>query len=318
MARTVNDYISLMSHALGKTPDSRHALIDTFNDAARYVFEYRPWAFRKTGPRYLSMVSDISISTADYSESGSTYTITKTGGFTNYRHMVGDVFSITAGAGVTVGEYRIAGKTSSDAITLVDDPGSTSTGDVSGLVRHSAVSAPTDFGQLLGIGIDNTRGLSGDFTQVRLVTPEDIVWMRENFFEPLDGVLYLAVQEQVSVSGVVNATPLWPCYPLPESGVIPRVTIIYRRAWTDMAAGTDIPPFPASFSRALMLAARAFAVNIENQSQAAEEPMLADELRRLASEQGGVQEDFGPIRGGALSPASRPEYVTLADVTFAS
>lgn len=36
--RTLQSYLDLMSHGLGKTPDSRHLLIDTFNDAGRALF----------------------------------------------------------------------------------------------------------------------------------------------------------------------------------------------------------------------------------------------------------------------------------------
>lgn len=38
MARNLTSYLNLMKHGLGKTPDSRHLLIDTFNDAGRALF----------------------------------------------------------------------------------------------------------------------------------------------------------------------------------------------------------------------------------------------------------------------------------------
>ena len=36
--RTLQNYIDLMSHGLGKTPDVRHQLVQTFNDAGRALF----------------------------------------------------------------------------------------------------------------------------------------------------------------------------------------------------------------------------------------------------------------------------------------
>lgn len=39
MARNLNAYLDLMGHGLGKTPDSRHLLIDDFNDAGRALFQ---------------------------------------------------------------------------------------------------------------------------------------------------------------------------------------------------------------------------------------------------------------------------------------
>ena len=326
MARTVNGYIDLMTHAVGVASssgiDSRHVLIDTFNDAARYVFEYRPWSFRKASV-YLRFPQAITFTTGSYAETAGVHTITKTASFANYRFTPGDILTISAGAGVTAGDYRIAGKTSADVITLVEDPGSTSTSDVTGSIAISAVTAPTDFGQLLSIGVDNTEGLSGDFTAVRLVTPEDIVWMRENFFQPVDGLFYLAVQPTFpTIDGVQStttttaATPLWPCYPLPESGSQPTLLLSYMRSWTDLAAGTGIPPFPAQFTRALALACRAFAVEFENQTPASENQPLMDELARLAREQGGAQTDFGPIRGGVSTFLRRPEHVVLGDAVL--
>jgi hypothetical protein len=316
MARSVNDYLNHMLHAMGQSPDSRHVQIDTFNDAARYVFEYLPWAFRKVGPKYLAFPAAVALSSAAYSVVSGVHTITDSGAFTNYRFLAGDELDLTAGTGITVGSYRILGRTSADVITLIDDPGDAAASGVEGTIRQSAVSAPADFGQLLSVGIDNSEGVSGDFTRIRLVTPEDIVRMREDFFEPDGGYLYLAVQNTASVSAITASTPIWPCYPLPDSGSEPRIVVTYRRNWTDMSAGTDIPPFPAQFTRALLLACRSFAVNLENQSQAAEEPQLQDELGRLAREQGGVQEDFGPIRGGVSAMVNRRERVILGDVAY--
>lgn len=46
MPRTVTDYLNLMRHGLGKTPDARHSLINDFNDAGRALFtaaEGNPW-----------------------------------------------------------------------------------------------------------------------------------------------------------------------------------------------------------------------------------------------------------------------------------
>lgn len=36
--RTLQKYLDLMTHGLGKTPDSRHLLIDTFNDAGKALY----------------------------------------------------------------------------------------------------------------------------------------------------------------------------------------------------------------------------------------------------------------------------------------
>lgn len=43
---TTAQFILLMEHALGKTPDSRHSLIATFNRAGRALFTASDWSFR--------------------------------------------------------------------------------------------------------------------------------------------------------------------------------------------------------------------------------------------------------------------------------
>jgi len=47
---TVAGYVGYMRHALGKTPDSRHVLLDTLNAAGRYLFQCHDWTWKMTGP----------------------------------------------------------------------------------------------------------------------------------------------------------------------------------------------------------------------------------------------------------------------------
>lgn len=53
-----SEYIGLMSHALGKTPDSRHNLWDTFNRAGRALFTRHDWTWRMEGPISLPVVAN--------------------------------------------------------------------------------------------------------------------------------------------------------------------------------------------------------------------------------------------------------------------
>lgn len=54
---TNGQYIDLMSHALGKTPDSRHDLYATYNDAGRALFSEHHWTWRQVGPTTLTVLS---------------------------------------------------------------------------------------------------------------------------------------------------------------------------------------------------------------------------------------------------------------------
>ena len=54
----VGQHIDLMSHGLGKTPDSRHSLYATFNRAGRALFTRHSWTWRQQGPISLPAVAD--------------------------------------------------------------------------------------------------------------------------------------------------------------------------------------------------------------------------------------------------------------------
>lgn len=52
-----SEYIGLMKHGLGKTPDSRHNLWQTFNRAGRQLVTSHDWVWRKHGPVDLPAVA---------------------------------------------------------------------------------------------------------------------------------------------------------------------------------------------------------------------------------------------------------------------
>src|SRR5688572_30740696 len=54
----VSDYISLMKHCLGKVPDSRHSLYETFNRAGRQLFTEWDWGWLSGGPVDIKAVAD--------------------------------------------------------------------------------------------------------------------------------------------------------------------------------------------------------------------------------------------------------------------
>lgn len=309
-ARTVNDYLDLLTHAVGDL-DARNPAIDIFNDAARSLMHASAWPWRKSPVTLVRPHAPITITGATYAGS----TLTSAGAFTNYTFYPGDLLVVTGGTGATTGTYRIAGKTSNDAITLTDTLGSPTTVDAT--ISFPYLTPPSDFGQLLKAGIDNTGSFSANISRVVMCTPESIVELQEMGVITPNGCLYLAAQPTFKPSNTAQAVPKWPCYPTPTSATEFTVQIVYMRRWVDMtASASDVPPFPEDFEHALVLACRAFAVHIENQTEAMEDAALQRELARLRMEQGGVQTDFGPIRGGAMSPRAGPSYVTLGEVSF--
>ena len=84
--RTTGDYIDLIEHALGKTPDSRHLLIDDFNDAGRALVNDHAWSWRTRNNVTIEIPADstFAILPEDFGEivdiriSGSLTTVTQT------------------------------------------------------------------------------------------------------------------------------------------------------------------------------------------------------------------------------------------------
>jgi len=55
--RTTQDYLDMMGHSLGKTPDSRHKLIDTLNDAGRALVNAHEWTWKTRSGKVLELVA---------------------------------------------------------------------------------------------------------------------------------------------------------------------------------------------------------------------------------------------------------------------
>ncbi len=56
--RTTQDYLDMMAHALGKTPDSRHKLINTLNDAGRALVNSHEWTWKTRAGKVLELVAN--------------------------------------------------------------------------------------------------------------------------------------------------------------------------------------------------------------------------------------------------------------------
>lgn len=50
---TLTQHLDSMRHALGKTPNSKHRLIDSFNQAGRALFAHHEWTWKNRGPETL-------------------------------------------------------------------------------------------------------------------------------------------------------------------------------------------------------------------------------------------------------------------------
>lgn len=230
MARTTQDYLDLMRHALGKTPQARHKLIDTLNDAGRALVTAHTWTWRTSRPTMLP---------------------------------------IPAGQ-----EY---------------------------------VVLPADFGQVVSIYTKNSQ-----LFRVMQTSLDDI-GNRRNWDDFDPGVLYISfdgsdTQITDDQSQPHRRAEIYPAQDTARNDV----EMIYLRTWVDLteANNSAVPNIPPEFERSLVLFARAFAVDIENQVEPYERQALfgpSGEIGRLMMEDANRQRTQGRPQH-SVTASSRSGY----------
>lgn len=55
----LTQHLDSMRHALGKTPNSKHRLIDSFNQAGRALFMHHNWSWKSRGPELLPIPAGV-------------------------------------------------------------------------------------------------------------------------------------------------------------------------------------------------------------------------------------------------------------------
>lgn len=216
MARTLKQYLDLMKHALGKTPDSRHRLIDTFNDAGRALVTAYPWRWRVSPPVVLPIVAG-----------------------------------------------------------------------------QSWIELPADFGQVQSLYFEGSQ-----ITRVIQTTLADINSRRQwQEFEP--GALWITFEgsDRQTVDDTGQPHRRADIYPTQADGRT-DLRMSYLRGWVDMREDDEnkVPEIPANWERSLVLFARSFAVEIENQTDPYEVQALfgpSGEIARLVAEDAGRQRNMG-------------------------
>lgn len=218
---TQAQYIDLMTHCLGKTPDSRHSLPETFNRAGRALVTARPWSWRIRGPVTLSTVAN-----------------------------------------------------------------------------QAYIELPADFCEVRTVYIPS----AGAVQRVELATLETLAQIRALSSSYVGtGIIYAFFPSWSSLQqGMTRRVEL---APIPTTNATPSFQLIYNAGWKeiDSGDGTATPQVPLEFEHALVLMARAFANNIENQDSAIEDVAVQNEIARLDKEDSRIQPTYGRMSGGAAS-----------------
>jgi hypothetical protein len=305
----------------GSTSDAAAGQI--VNTAGQILYGAWPWKFRERPPARLNFTAPITLTDATYTHA--TKTVTKTGAFTNYTFIPGDILEITDGTGATTGEYPVASRTSNDAITLATSIGAAADGqsDIDGTLAFPYVSMPSDFGELLDIRAD---GLTVDFS---LVDFSEIAMLRDGAILP-NGFMYWGaiVHPAQTAQTSTFAVPRLEIYPTPTSTIVSALTLWYRADWRELSGDTHYAAVPQWCEALLIEYIRAVAEGYMNRHADNEGLLpvstLSDRLRdieegplfRRATEKDMlIQPSYGVITGGLIeSMGGCPSVVRVQDV----
>lgn len=170
--------------------------------------------------------------------------------------------------------------------------------DLPAVASQSFLYLPDDFGGEVESYVPN----NGSFTYIQKVTLRELAVLRtENVTSVRTGVFYIYYpmwEDQDSRED--EPRPRAEIYPTPTTNAEPTVQLIYNKRWAEIDANDTaaIPNIPREFEHALVLAARAYAWALENQTDPHEDAQLARELARLVEEDGRRQRTWGKMTGG--------------------
>lgn len=171
------------------------------------------------------------------------------------------------------------------------------------------VLLPADFGQIKALHTENSQVF-----QVIQTTMEDIQ-RRRNWQEYDPGALFISFDASDRQLYDDNHQPhrRAEIYPR-QSAARSDVSMTYLRTWIDMSEHDEnrVPEIPASWERSLVLFARAFAVDIENQVQPYENQALfgpSGEIARLIAEDAGRQTNFGRPKHSVMASTRGRAYL---------
>jgi hypothetical protein len=229
---TIAQHISLMEHAAGAAPDSRHNLYATFNRAGRRLVQEDRWAFRLTGP------------------------------------------------------VALEPDTASNRVRVPDD---------FGIIEHLAAAGYPD--------------------QVRFASPAEVARLIAAYpgQGPLGSCWTVASSPIETVDQAGHTARFLLAHPLPDSS---RFRLLYWRTWRDImesgAAADRTPEIPAEFEQALIMLARAYTLDLQDQADSLEMARYREELARLRSLEAARIPDGGMLR----SQVSRRSLPRNRDIAF--
>ena len=286
------------SQVLGVKPDERIDVEGLINDAGRYLFTVHKWRWRDRPATPLSYIAPITLTAATYTES--TKTITKTGAVASYTYRGNEQIEITGGDNATQGFYRIASRTSADAIVLAQSIGSAADGDtdIAAEITFPYCVLPSDFGEgeIVSVAVN-----SNSFQKAMPESLSTIRRMREDQWLTEYHMYYAPVWPSQLSTSVAMPGPLLEIYPTPAAAEQSPLTLTYKAGWVVLEDEDAVANLPSGYEYILKRLVKAFAHEALTHSN---EDVIAvrasPELMDLKKADGGTQGNLGMITGGAI------------------
>jgi hypothetical protein len=296
----------------GDIPTELNA-IGILNQAGHHLYSMNPWKWAVGRTALLNLRGEVSGSTATWTTASST--LTDTGEFASYTFVAGDEINVTDGTGATLGVYKVASKTSSDAIVLDGSLSGSNlgTGDITWRIDAQTVALPTDLRDIIHIASTSISSLGG----VTLTTLAHILEMRRSSASITASTGYY--WGAVVFSGS-TPKPILEIYPSPSANATGALRISYRSRWSDLSTDTsqiDIPDFVQDL---FLFIARAYAAGYVRNDVASiharlEEIQDGPIFRAATMSDGATQPYYGQLRGGgAVLWRRQQESIGLANM----
>jgi hypothetical protein len=257
-----------------------------------------PWKWAQGRSALPNLRGSLSGTTATWT--AATKTLTAASAFTDYDYLSGDEIEITDGTGATTGVYKIASRTSANAIVLETAlaAGNLATGDIAWQIFPGTIELPTDCRDIISIQSSSTSNI----LQVCLTTLDMINSYRGASATTQSPALYYAA---IVYSGS-PPVPLLEIWPSPGSNQTGALRIFYRSRWTHLysdSATIDIPEFMESL---FVWIARSFARGYEREDEGSihtrmAEIMASPHFMVAKKSDGAIQPYFGKTRHGGAT-----------------
>jgi len=290
-----------MRHTLGGDIPPSLDVTALINQAGEHLMSMRAWKFLERPQADLDLRGKITLTGATWTESS--LTLTETALFANYTFLNGDQIAITGGTGATEGLYKVASRTSDNAIVLKSSIGSAADGNVDmvGTMELDSVALPADFAEVIGYNATDSLINSLEF-----VTLGELLKFKTQQIQVTSFNFYGAIiWPEMNTAGPTVPFPILKIWPTPTTNDARGLTIFYRAGWVKITDDSDIVQIPPWVEAFFVQMAQAWARGFMEEDTASltqrlleldQSPLYASAIRR----DGMLQPNYGPLRGGAV------------------